>query len=218
MHLATATKRVLFETITKEKSMTKLNMPAVLAAVAIAMTAASSFAQTPPKADAAPPPPCSCETGGGMMGGHGPWQGMMGGHPPMMGGGPGVMPGGPAMMGGGHGMGFGGPGMMGMHMFAALDLTDQQRAKITRIFEDARKKNWDAMGKVMDEVAALRDLDGATAHDAAAIGRQTVKIAELRRPIIETMVIAHDQVEALLTNEQMAQLRGFHRGWMMPGE
>jgi len=112
----------------------------------------------------------------------------------------------------------GGPGMMGMHMFAALDLTDEQRAKIARIFEDARRKNWDAMGKVMDESAALRDLYNAPTHDVAAIGRQTVKIAELRRPIIEAMVTAHDQIEALLTTEQKGRLRSFHHGWMTPGE
>ena len=216
MSWVTVTKAVISETIAKEKSMTKLNRAAVLTAVAIAVTATSSFAQTAPKADAPPPPPssCSCETGGSMMEGHGQWHGMMGGEgygQGMMGGGPGMMGGGPRMMGGG-------PAMMGMHLFAALDLTDQQRAKIARIFEDARKKNWDAMGKVMDESATLRDLYSAPTHDAAAIGRQTVKIAELRRPIIETMVIAHDQIEALLTSEQKASLRGFHRGWMMPGE
>jgi Spy/CpxP family protein refolding chaperone len=208
--------------------MTKLNRAAVLTAVAIALTATSSFAQTAPKADAPSPAPCSCEMGGGMMGGHGQWhgmmggegygQGMMGGGPGMMGGGPRTMGGGPGMMPGGPAMMGGGPGMTGMHMVAALDLTDQQRAKIARILDDARKKNWDAMGKVMDESATLRDLYSAPTHDAAAIGRQTVKIAELRRPIIETMVIAHDQIEALLTSEQKASLRGFHRGWMMPGE
>jgi Spy/CpxP family protein refolding chaperone len=215
---APVTKGAFFEVTAKEKSMTKLNTPAVLTAVAIAMVAASSFAQTPPKTDAPPPPPCSCETGSGMMGGEGHGAGMMGGGPGRMGGGPGMMPGGPGMMGGGPGMIPGGPGMMGMHMLAALDLTDQQRAKIARILEDARKKNWDAMGKVMDESATLRDLYSAPTHDAAAIGRQTVKIAELRRPIIETMVVAHDQIEALLTSEQKASLRGFHRSWMMPGE
>jgi Spy/CpxP family protein refolding chaperone len=111
-----------------------------------------------------------------------------------------------------------GPGMMGMGMYAALDLTDQQRAKIARIFEDVRKKNWDTMGKVMDESATLRDLYNAPTHDPAAIGRQTVKIAELKRPIIESMVTAHDQVEALLTTEQKDRLRNFGRGWMRYGE
>ena len=108
--------------------------------------------------------------------------------------------------------------MMGMQMFAALDLTDQQRAKIARILEDARRKNWDAMGKVMEESATLRDLYAGPTHDAAAIGRQTVKIAELRRPIIETMVMAHDQIAALLTTEQKARLRSFHHASMMSDE
>ena len=107
---------------------------------------------------------------------------------------------------------------MGMGMYAALDLTDQQRAKIVRIFEDMRKKNWDSMGKVMDESATLRELYNAPAHDPAAIGRQTVKIAELRRPIIESMVAAHDEIAALLTTEQKDRLRNFGRGWMIPGE
>ena len=191
---------------------------------------------------------CGCEMGGGMMGGNGhghgahghgvmgsdeQCQGMMGSHGPgmmghgpgmmghgpgMMGHGPGMIGGGPGMMGGGPGIMGGGPGMMGMRMYAALDLTDQQRAKIARIFEDVRKKNWDAMGKVMDGSATLRDLYSAPTHDPAAIGRQTVRIAELKRPIIESMVTAHDQIEALLTTEQKDRLRGFGRGLMMPGE
>ena len=151
--------------------------------------------------------------GHGVMGGDGQGPGMMGGH------GPGMMGGGPGMMGGrGPGMMGGGAGMMGMTMYAALDLTDEQRAKVARIFEEMRKKNWDAMGKVMDETAILRDLYNAPTHDPAAIGRQTVKIAEMKRPIIESMVTAHDQVDALLTTEQKGRLRSLGRGWMMPGE
>lgn len=194
--------------------MTKLNRAAVLTVVAIVVTATSSFAQMTPKADASPPAPSSrgCEMGGSAMGGHGQSQGMMGG------GGPGMMGGGGPGMMGGQAMMPGGPGMMEMQMLAGLDMTDQQRAKVFRLFDDARKKNWDAMGKVMDESAILRDLYSAPTHDAAAIGRQTVKIAELRRPIIETMVTTHDQIEAVLTSEQKAQLRSFHRDGMMPME
>jgi Spy/CpxP family protein refolding chaperone len=155
--------------------------------------------------------------GPGMMaGGYGPW--MRGGGPGMMAGGygPGMVDG-PGMMDG-HGLGIrGGPGMMGMRMYDALDLTDQQRAKIARILEDARKKNWDAMGKVMEESATLRDLYDAPTHDPAAIGRQTVGIAELKRPIVESMVTVRDQIDALLTAEQKDRLRGIGRGRMMFG-
>ena len=200
--------------------MRKLTIAAVLTAGAFVVTAPVTFAQTAPRADMASPPAssCGCEMGSGMMRGsgqgHGPHgQDMMDRDPGMMmgGRGPGKMGGGPRMMGEG-------PGMMGMGMYAALDLTDQQRAKIARIFEDVRKKNWDTMGKVMDESATLRDLYNAPTHDPAAIGRQTVKIAELKRPIIESMVTAHDQVEALLTTEQKDRLRNFGRGWMRYGE
>ena len=193
--------------------MRKLTIAAALTAVAFVVTAHVAFAQTAPKADMPSPPASSygCEMGSGMMGGSG--QGHGAHRQGMMGGGPGMM-----MGGGGPGMMGGGPGMMGMGMYAALDLTDQQRAKIARIFEDMRKKNWDTLGKVMDESATLRDLYDAPTHDPAAIGRQTVKIAELKRPIIESMVTAHDQIEALLTTEQKDRLRDFGRGWMMHGE
>jgi Spy/CpxP family protein refolding chaperone len=202
------TKPTLSESITKGKSMRKLTIAASLTAVALVVIAPVSFAQTAPKAGMASPPASSygCEMGNRMMGGNVHRQGMLGGGPGMMMGGP------------GRGMMGGGPGMMGMGMYAALDLTDQQRAQIARIFEDVRKKNWDTMGKVMDESATLRDLYNAPTHDAAAIGRQTVKIAELQRPMIESMVTAHDQIEALLTTEQKDQLRNFGRGRMMYGE
>jgi len=193
--------------------MRRLTIAAGLTAVALVATAPVTFAQAEPKVDMASPPASSygCEMGNGMMGGNGQgrrahWQGMMGGGPGMMMGGPG-----PDMMGGG-------PMMMGLGMYAALDLTDEQRAKIARIFEDVRKKNWDTMGKVMDESATLRDLYNAPTHDPAAIGRQTVRIAELKRPIIESMVTAHDQIEALLTTEQKDWLRNFGHGRMMYGE
>jgi Spy/CpxP family protein refolding chaperone len=197
----------------KGKSMRRLTIAAALTAVAFVVTAPVTLAQGAPKADMASPPASSygCEMGNGMMGGNveghrARWQGMRGGGPGMMMGGPS-----PGMMGGG-------PMMMGMGMYAALDLTDEQRAKIARIFEDVRKKNWDTMGKVMDESATLRDLYNAPTHDPAAIGRQTVKIAELKRPIIESMVTAHDQIEALLTIEQKDRLRDFEHGRMMYGE
>jgi Spy/CpxP family protein refolding chaperone len=145
-----------------------------------------------------------------MMGGCGP--GMMGGYGPgMMGGyGPGMMGGyGPGMMEG-HGA-----GMMGMGAYFALDLSEQQRVKIAQIREEARKKNWDAMGKVIEATAKLRDLYAAQTHDPAAIGMQTLKIAELRRPIIESMVETRDRIDALLTQEQRDRLHSFGPGSMM---
>ncbi|MBI3056139.1 MAG: hypothetical protein HYY77_19175, partial [Betaproteobacteria bacterium] len=76
-----------------------------------------------------------------------PPQGAYGMGPGMMGG---MM--GAGMMGG-HGAGYGmGPGMMGGYgPEADLNLTAEQRGKIAKIRDDARRKQWDLMGKMHDE-------------------------------------------------------------------
>ena len=176
--------------------------------------------------------------GPGMMGGWGPGRGgygpgMMGGYGPggygpgMMGGygrggyGPGMMGGygggyGPGMMGGlGAGMGY---GMMGLGPLYALDLTEQQLAKVTQIQDETRRKNWSVMGKLQDEGAHMRDLFLADKRDPAAIGKQAMKIADLRRQMLEASVDAHNRVEALLSKEQKDQLRSWRRGWSLGDE
>jgi len=180
---------------------------------------------------------------GNMMGGYGP--GMMGGYgsgsapaygPGMMGGyGPGY---GPGMMGsygrgGGWGSGWGGMGSMmgmmgmmgitghgamGVWPYYALDLSEQQRSKMSQIQDEMRKKNWEVVGKLVDEQARLRDLYAADKRDAAAIGKQTMKIAELRRQLVEASVDAHNRIEALLSKEQKERLRSFGHGWMMDAD
>jgi Spy/CpxP family protein refolding chaperone len=129
--------------------------------------------------------------------------------------GPGMMGGygyGPGMMGGGFGRG----SMMGP--FHALDLSDQQRSKINQIQDETRRKHWDVMGKLLDEQARMRDLFTTDKRDPAAIGKQSMKIAELRRQLLEASIDAHNRMEALLTKEQRDQLRSFGRGWMMGDE
>lgn len=131
---------------------------------------------------------------------------------------------GPGMMGGyGRGSGWGmgsmmgipGHGPMGMGPYHALNLSEQQRAKISQIQDETRRKNWDVMGKLLDEQARLRELFAAEKRDPSAIGKQTMKMAELRRQLVEASVDAHNRMEALLTKEQKEQLRSFGRGWMM---
>ncbi len=86
--------------------------------------------------------------GPGMMGGYGQ------GYGPGYGMGPGMMGGmmGPGMMGGmmgGFGQGMG-PGMM--WGYGALDLTDEQRARIAEIQQDVSRKQWELMGKVHEQM------------------------------------------------------------------
>lgn len=194
----------------------------VLAAALAAYTgAATAQPQTPPSGDG-PPAGYGPGYGPGMMGRYGP--GMMGGYGPGYGPGygQGYGPGyGPGMMGGyGRGGmmgGYGGGGMMGyggpLHL---LDLNEQQLAKINQIQDETRRKNWSVMGKLQDERAHMRDLFSADKRDPAAIGKQAMKIAELRRQLLEASVEAHNRIEALLTKEQKDQLRSYRRrGWMM---
>jgi len=140
--------------------------------------------------------------GPGMMG-----PGMMG--PRMMG--PGMM--GPGMMG----PGMMGPGMMGMDPMEALNFTAEQRRRIHEIQDEQRRQNWDSMGKIMDERSKLRDLYDADQWDPKAIGAVYGKIFDLKRQMIETSVIAHNRLEAVLTQEQMDQLAQLRRSMAMAG-
>ena len=155
--------------------------------------------------------------GPGMMGGYGsPGQGpygpgMMRGQGQAYGYGPGMMGGG--MMGGGSMM-----GGMGLGPLQALDLNEQQQTRINQIRDETRRKNWDTMGKLMDEQARLRDLLAAEKRDPAAIGKQSMKLADLRRQLLEASIESHNRIEALLSKEQRDQLRSYRRGWMMDGD
>jgi Spy/CpxP family protein refolding chaperone len=155
--------------------------------------------------------------GPGMMGGYGgPGQGPYG---------PGMMRGqgqsygyGPGMMGGGMMSGMMGGGMMGgmgLGPLQALDLNEQQQTRINQIRDETRRKNWDTMGKLLDEQARLRDLLAAEKRDPAAIGKQSMKLADLRRQLLEASIESHNRIEALLSKEQRDQLRSYRRGWMM---
>jgi len=162
--------------------------------------------------------------GPGMMwggGGYGP--GMMGGYggygmgPGMMGGGygygPGMMGGygmGPGMMGGGYGYG---PGMMmGYGALHGLDLSDEQRAKIDKIFDTERKQHWGIMGQMLEEQNKLRDLYNADQPDPKKVGAVYGQIAKLQQQMLETHVQASNQMQQVLTKEQREQLQQWRRG------
>ena len=144
--------------------------------------------------------------GMGMMGG-----GMM---DMMMGGGPGM-----GMMGGGMmgGMGMGpgggmGMGMMGMGPVSMLDLSDEQRDKIDKIFDAERKQHWSVMGKMMDVQNKLRDLYKTDQPDPKKVGAVYGEIAKLHQQMIEAHVQASNQMQQVLTKEQREQLRQWNRG------
>jgi len=127
---------------------------------------------------------------------------------------------GPGMMGGygGYGMGPGmmggydmGPAMMGgseLGVIGRLDLNDDQRRQITRVEDDLRKKNWDVMGKMQDEMVNLRDAtSGSGKRDRAAILAANKRMSDLRQQMLEDSLDANDKAEALLTPQQREQVR-----------
>lgn len=141
----------------------------------------------------------------GMMLGAAPGYGPYGNYGPgaMMGRcGMGAMMG---MMGMGGMMGWGGHG----GPYDLLDLSEAQRGKINQIQDEVRRKHWELMGKMLDEQARLRDLYGADKRDPGAIGQQSMKLAELRRQLIEGAVDAQNRIEALLSKEQRERLRRY---------
>ena len=111
--------------------------------------------------------PAWAQMGPGMMGGYGTGPGMTG--PGMMGGyGPGGY--GP----GGYGMG---PGMMGGYGgYGGLNLTDEQRAKIDAIQQEASRKQWDLMGKTHEQMSALM-LDARKRVDAVLTKEQREQLS-----------------------------------------
>jgi len=156
-------------------------------AAALAATAATAWAQDTDE-----------------YGGYGPY----GMGPGMMWGGGGY---GPGMMGGYGGYGMG-PGMMGYGALNGLDLSDEQRAKIDKIFDAERKQHWGIMGQMLEEQNKLRDLYNADQPDPKKVGAAYGQIAKLRQQMLETHVQASNQMQQVLTKEQREQLQQWRRG------
>ncbi|MEO8936134.1 MAG: Spy/CpxP family protein refolding chaperone [Burkholderiaceae bacterium] len=156
-----------------------------------ALVAVSAMADPPQSADA------PYGMGPGMMDDDGMGRGMMGNY----GSGYGMGRGG--MMGdysSGYGMG---RGMMGG--FAPgpdLNLTAEQRVKITSIREDLRRKHWDLMGKMQDEQALMNEQYNADKRDDAAISKTYLKMSEFRHQMFDLSLNAQSQIDAVLTKEQ----------------
>jgi Spy/CpxP family protein refolding chaperone len=207
-------------------------LKALVAAAAAAVGATALAQQTQPPQE--PPAMGQGMMGPGMMGGQGPGDG-----PGARGYGPGHGPGGrgawvddddggwgmmggrgwgmgPGMMGmmGGYGMGpgmMGGMGMMGPGLgpIARLDLDGGQRAQVLKIEDDLRRRNWDVMGKMQDEMAKMRDAWWSGKRDRAAILAAYKRMSDLRLTMLENSLDARDRAEALLTPQQRDQLRRF---------
>ena len=123
--------------------------------------------------------------------------------------------GGMGMMGGGYGMGhYGGMGMMGGPM-QMLDLSDAQRKKINDIQDSSHKKNWELMGKMMDDRAKLRDLYDADRLDVKGISAVYDRIFSTQKKMIENSLNARNQQYETLNDKQRKEWKELRsgRGW-----
>jgi Spy/CpxP family protein refolding chaperone len=116
----------------------------------------------------------------------------------------------------GHGMGY----MMSPAMMQTLGLSSEQKAKISQIQAQARKKQWPVMGDLREERIKLHELmnsDGAP--DPTAATAQYQKVQDLERQLFEGALVARGQVEAVLTAEQREKLKSvmIARGMGRPG-
>ncbi|MBI5168284.1 MAG: Spy/CpxP family protein refolding chaperone [Candidatus Eisenbacteria bacterium] len=140
-------------------------------------------------------PGCTHENcGPGMGAGHGKGMGM-----------------GPGMGIRGHG-GPGGPGMgRGMRhpgmMFAMLDLSDAQKAKMRDIHERAARTQIQARADMQIAQMDMRKLMRADKPDQAAINAQIDKMAQMRASMQKTRVATMLEARAQLTPDQLKKMQ-----------
>jgi Spy/CpxP family protein refolding chaperone len=164
----------------------------IAAATAAAMFMAPAWAHGPGMAGG------EMMMGPGMMG-----PGMMGGYG-QQGMGPGMM--GPGMMG----PGMMGPGMMGGPMMGsnpALNLSDEQRAKISTIQRDVAREQWNLMGKMHEQQYHMHDLLESGKPDDAAARKAYDEMSTAHKQMFQNMLEGRKRIDAVLTDEQRKQLR-----------
>jgi len=139
------------------------------------------------------------------QGAYGHGYGMMGGYGPGYGQGRGYNMG-PGMMGG-YGQGYGmGPGMMGDYgPQSNVNLSAEQRGKIAKIQNEARRKQWELMGKMEDEQAQMNEQYYSDNRDDAALSKDYRKMSELRHQMFDLSLSTQKQTDAVLTKEQHAK-------------
>lgn len=123
------------------------------------------------------------------------------------------------MMGGyGQGSGYGmGPGMMGDYgPQSNLNLSAEQRGKIAKIQEDARRKQWELMGKMEDAQAHMNERYYSDDRDDATLSKDYRKMSELRHQMFDLSLSTQKQTDAVLTKEQHG--KSWRNGYGMWGK
>ncbi len=124
---------------------------------------------------------------------------------------------------GGYGQGYGqnqgygmGPGMMGDYgPQSNVNLSAEQRGRIAKIQEGARRKQWELMGKMEDEQAHMNEQYYSGNRDDGELSKNYSKMSKLRHQMFDLSLSTQKQTDAVLTKEQHA--KSWRNGYGMWG-
>jgi Spy/CpxP family protein refolding chaperone len=107
------------------------------------------------------------------------------------------------------GYGMGGPGMRWDNdaAYDGLDLTAEQRKKITDIRYENSKAAWQLMGQMHEQGYRMHGMFGPGALDEAAARKSYQAMADMHKAMFELRLEAQKKIDAVLSPEQREQLR-----------
>ena len=108
---------------------------------------------------------------------------------------------------GGQAVGQGTIGGIHPAALAALNLTEQQRVKVTEIQRELQRKKWGLIGSMRELRWKHEDALNAPDFDPELARNTFDAMAAVRRTMFEAGLDARKAIEAVLTNEQREQLR-----------
>jgi Spy/CpxP family protein refolding chaperone len=89
-----------------------------------------------------------------------------------------------------------------------LNLTEEQRSQIAKIQTELRQKHTEVMGKMQAEMLQMRELLASNNSDEAALSAIFKKVTDLRQEMFDQLLSTQKQVNAVLSEEQRALLKG----------
>ena len=94
-----------------------------------------------------------------------------------------------------------------MQTLGTLLLNKEQKSAINNLSDEFEHNIWFIQGLINDEAAKLRFLYEAERRDPAAIGKEYMKVFDLKRQMIETYLDTQNRIEDILTPEQRAKMK-----------
>ena len=110
---------------------------------------------------------------------------------------------------GGYAMGPGMMGTFGGDAYAGLDLSLEQRSKISEIQQATAKAHWQLMGTMHEQGYRRYGNAGPGAFDEAAARKSFEAMSETRKAMFEMQIEARKKVDAVLTPQQREQVRRY---------